>query len=486
MKLMLDRGLLHGEELEFAKATRLTRIKVSDDVRNESTVPRILHEERVEVIKGFMQSDEQNAKGPQQIEWQQSRIVSVQRGETIEVKIPGEYARTEFKPSNLVLFSSINADNPKVIQSVEDPQTLSESELQRRLELCRDIYPQVYWNHYRASRSTVKPWRPMRKLPVYYATNRNVEKRSSTKANRFGNKVSGELSYGTVLVNIPSESYHKRGQLELPGRNIFGWQKVGESDKHFFIETLNSLSESLFLKSAVGEDDILLFVHGYNNSFKDAALRFAQVHHDLQFPGKPVFFSWPSAGGLDNYGDDEQAAAASSAAFAKVITTLLKGISESSNPDAKIHLIAHSMGNRVVLKGLYQLDQSTPEGQQLLGHVVLAAPDVGARKFAEYFPAMGSRSMTVSMYSNPNDLALKASRVKHVESRAGEGPFFLDLLNNIDSRKADTSILGHGYFSSEDLLLVDLQLLFNYDMCPIRPTIREKLTHLQQIYWAFP
>ncbi|SIT51767.1 conserved hypothetical protein [Paraburkholderia piptadeniae] len=35
---------------------------------------------------------------------------------------------------------------------------------------------------------------------------------------------------------------------------------------------------------------VLLFIHGYNVSFEDAAMRTAQMAYDLDFAGAPVFF----------------------------------------------------------------------------------------------------------------------------------------------------------------------------------------------------
>jgi hypothetical protein len=50
---------------------------------------------------------------------------------------------------------------------------------------------------------------------------------------------------------------------------------------------------SQFLEWIWGQD-VLLFIHGYNNSFKAAAQQAAQLKADLKFPGPVVLFSWPS------------------------------------------------------------------------------------------------------------------------------------------------------------------------------------------------
>src|SRR5207245_2644693 len=47
-----------------------------------------------------------------------------------------------------------------------------------------------------------------------------------------------------------------------------------------------------------------VFVHGFNNSFEDAARRTAQIYHDVEFDGVPLFYSWPSKGKLRDYSYD--------------------------------------------------------------------------------------------------------------------------------------------------------------------------------------
>ena len=56
--------------------------------------------------------------------------------------------------------------------------------------------------------------------------------------------------------------------------------------------------------------EAFVFVHGYNNSFKAAAFRTAQIAYDLEFEGAAICYSWPSQGGevlgLPSYAKDEE------------------------------------------------------------------------------------------------------------------------------------------------------------------------------------
>ena len=67
---------------------------------------------------------------------------------------------------------------------------------------------------------------------------------------------------------------------------------------------------------------LLVFVHGYNMSFAETAMRTAQLAYDLNFPGIPFFFSWPSAGQLTGYLRDAETAQLSEDAFDQVLDDL--------------------------------------------------------------------------------------------------------------------------------------------------------------------
>lgn len=69
-------------------------------------------------------------------------------------------------------------------------------------------------------------------------------------------------------------------------------------------EHFNEISKEL---GTLHEDDrhAVVFIHGYNVSFDQAALRCAQLGADLGLPGITAFFSWRSRGTLRGYIEDE-------------------------------------------------------------------------------------------------------------------------------------------------------------------------------------
>lgn len=233
--------------------------------------------------------------------------------------------------------------------------------------------------------------RPETTVEVVFATNRVPDDKQL-----FGVRDQGRLSWGVATVRIPAD--HPAGALE----------------RDLDIVSVQPLNEAAFqahLTAASGVDQgLLVYVHGYNNSFPYAVRRLAQVSHDLQLPVVPVLFSWPSHGGtwmsMAKYTYDENAAARSSAPFAEVLGSLLE------EQTAPVVLMAHSLGSRVVSEAMSDLAQR--DGLRPLDELVLAAPDIDATVYAQRFApvALGSADR-VTLYCAADDRALKLSRQVH-------------------------------------------------------------------------
>jgi len=332
---------------------------------------------------------------------------------------------------------------------------------------------------------TVEPFEAQKKRAVLFATNRTVRAASGTPSERFGDERDENLHYGSCLVNIPVDA-HIAGKLELPG--FFSRR---DPEKYFLIDATSALELPQFLAIVGGGDsrrDTLVYVHGFNTTFDFAVMRLAQVVHDIQFAGAPVAFSWPSHGSAFAYGRDQDNAEKSVAAL---VDTLRKVIDvQAARPAAergKVHVLAHSLGNRVTLRALAALDSQLPAGATPFGQIILAAPDVSIAEFEQEVPAAHRLADRVSLYFCPQDEALLASEAYHPgEPRAGRGVVPIDDLDNIDARKANTSFLGHGYWADEKQLLIDLQMLVNFGLPPIERiyTLEAAVQPLPQ-HWRF-
>lgn len=160
------------------------------------------------------------------------------------------------------------------------------------------------------------------------------------------------------------------------------------------------------------------------------------------------------------------------------------------NEPGDIHLIAHSMGNRVLLGALLEI-AADPQlaGHKPFGHVIFAAPDENAATYQIQATRILPLGNSCTHYFCLSDKALLASQVVHGNDnhRAGQVLIPLTGLDNVDARKANTSFLGHDYFVSENPLLGDLQMLFNFDSPPLFRMPPLKLeTNSGYPFWSFP
>jgi esterase/lipase superfamily enzyme len=297
-------------------------------------------------------------------------------------------------------------------------------------------------------------------ITTYYATNRN-RSGASEPAAFYGAKVEGTLEYGRAVVTIPLT--HSPGNIELPSL----WRLEREDrNKHFVLKSVEPLSldatrsEMADRLQTSGSKAILAFVHGYNMGFREAAMRTAQLAHDLKFAGVPFFYSWPSAARVTAYLQDADAAELSEGVFEQLVEDL------SSLPASEIYLVAHSMGNRIVSKALRARVEKGKEVSKLR-ELVLAAPDINADLFRTVIaPKLAAMQGTrITVYASSTDLALRASRALHRFNRVGEtipGVFVYPQIETIDASSASSVIraYGHSYIMDSQAVLKDIYAVF--------------------------
>jgi esterase/lipase superfamily enzyme len=99
---------------------------------------------------------------------------------------------------------------------------------------------------------------------------------------------------------------------------------------------------------AKGCGRVLLFVHGYNTTFKTSLLRAGQIATDTQWTCAVALFSWSSEAKYDRYAADIER----SGYAAPVLIDVLRALSATG---LKVDIVAHSMGARVTLSALAAL-----------------------------------------------------------------------------------------------------------------------------------
>lgn len=293
---------------------------------------------------------------------------------------------------------------------------------------------------------------------------------------------------GTCTVRVPRS--HKVGSLGSPW-----WKRVfGPDDRLQLLHTTPAPHADAFWHSLAehlatcvdNERDAVLFVHGYNVSFEQAALRAAQLGFDLQVRGAMAFFSWASRAELARYPADEATVDLEDGHLAQ----FLRQLAQRSGA-RRVHLIAHSMGNRAVLRALHHIAKqvSQPADGQVavpLGQIILAAPDVDARLFQQHSHIYPQLAQRTTLYVSTRDKAVEASHWLHDAPRVGLMPPVtvapgIDTINVVN---ADITLLGHGYVAEARDVVADIHALLTHGSAPAqRFGLRSVLSETHQPYW---
>jgi esterase/lipase superfamily enzyme len=309
---------------------------------------------------------------------------------------------------------------------------------------------------------------------VFYGTNR--ARTGEQKPAAFYGKQRGELEFGYVDVSIPET--HRIGELETQSRwSMMSYmagavaaerrfvllQKVAPQSRAQFVSTLREQVKSATLK------EVFVFVHGFNTSFEDASRRTAQLAYDLDFDGTPLMYSWPSQASTTAYTVDESVVDISGRRMADFLETVM-----AESGAERVHLIAHSMGNRTLLRALetYLAKRDPAKRGALFGQIVFTAPDVDRDYFLDVIQSLQASATRITLYASDNDLALKTSQKIHGAPRAGlagAGIIALRGLDTIDMSAIQADMLGHNYFAADSGAIYDLfRLLWRGEPPPQR------------------
>jgi esterase/lipase superfamily enzyme len=223
---------------------------------------------------------------------------------------------------------------------------------------------------------------------------------------------------------------------------------------------------SEFLASAVqkaAKKRVLFYVHGYWTTFEYAVRRGIALAQNIEYPGLVVVWSWPSGGCAGCYLFDEE-----SADWAQVhLETFIHSLN-SIAPDLRMDVLAHSLGNRMVL---YFLERMTGI-KALFQSVVFAAPDVAQDKFQQALDRIGSLGGLETLYASDSDDALSVSSYLHSPHgqsipRAGSGgqniliSRFIEsvdvTLETVDENTGAGTGSGHSYIFDNSKVISDLK-----------------------------
>jgi esterase/lipase superfamily enzyme len=172
-----------------------------------------------------------------------------------------------------------------------------------------------------------------------------------------------------------------------------------------------------------------------------------------------------------SYAYDRESALIASSSFSELLRIL-----ENERRVKKVNVIAHSMGNLVVMEALK--DQRLLPNPLRVSELILAAPDLDRDYYALYGPEVRRIASGMTLYASSVDKALQVSRrVAGGVPRAGDvpagGPIVLRDVDAIDVTAVGNSLLGvdHDTFSGTRSVMNDIHALLS-DAARRPPNIR--------------
>lgn len=297
----------------------------------------------------------------------------------------------------------------------------------------------------------------------------------------------GRLTLGRVTVRVPP--VRLAGELKEPGMFWVMLEKITTSPTaknlaipkisavnpntdFSFVGPVIELDEQDFaatLKSSIARSktkSALVYVHGFANSFQDAAFRTAQFAYDLadeHYDVVPVMFSWPSDPNKLNY----VAAADRAWSAGNDLASFLEKLSDTTGAGV-IHIVAHSKGAQVLgfaleslrTPNLFAMDKDGTSLVPRFRQIILAAPDIRASDFKNIIlPAVASHH-SVTNYVSSNDVALRASKKVNAGTRAGDsgnGVVITKGVETIDVTAVNYEPDGHSSFAESKQVIADIR-----------------------------
>jgi esterase/lipase superfamily enzyme len=236
-----------------------------------------------------------------------------------------------------------------------------------------------------------------RAMTVYVATTRD---RADPHSDAFTNGRAASVNYARYRIAVPPT--HKPGAIE--------WAKATPDPRTDFVTLDRAALDRAQFDQAVVRDqrpakrEVVVFVHGFNNSFQEALFRLVQIMADSNGRAVPVLFAWPSEAGVTGYIADKDAATASRDGLVDVLTRLA-----GSPQIGKITLVGHSMGAWLSAEALRQLRLMKRDAVLRRLDVYLAAPDIDVDVFRAQLAVIGPLSPPMTLLVSKDDLALSVS-----------------------------------------------------------------------------
>ena len=370
-------------------------------------------------------------------------------------------------------------------------------------------------------------------VPLIYITDR-VPERDKDGNLRYGYGRSPSLAFGTAVVdlgvNITWDELLKASRtqnrikkvvlqlgmidevfrgpdLPLPYKEVDG-RIVEQTDLLAQDDTSEEAFRHILTEelASTPRKEVFIYVHGYNNSFEDAAFAMAELWHFLGRIGVPLIYTWPAGyPGLLGYTYDRE----SSEFTIYHLREALRYV--ASIPEVeKIHIIAHSRGTDVATAAVRELTIAAraagidPKAEFKIHNLVLAGPDLDVQVALQRLGGdkIDYSAKRLTVYTSKADKAIGVAEWLFNSPRGRIGtlgmedtddalmttlefsPKSIAIINYSPAAGTTTGGFGHSYFRNAPTVSSDLVLMLRDDIdagTPGRP-----LVPLGPTFWRIP
>src|ERR671924_419438 len=174
-----------------------------------------------------------------------------------------------------------------------------------------------------------------------------------------------------IKVSIPPDSQRKAGEVAWPRRLPPDPAKDFATVEVNRLEPTREAGFAWLQKNLPKSHDVLVFVHGFNNTYEDSVYRFAQIVHDSKVDAAPILFTWPSGASVFDYNYDRESTTYSRDGLENMLRLL------AHNPQVReVTVLAHSMGTWLAMESLRQMAIRDGRVAPKIRNVILASPDI--------------------------------------------------------------------------------------------------------------
>jgi esterase/lipase superfamily enzyme len=365
-------------------------------------------------------------------------------------------------------------------------------------------------------------------VDLLYVTDRGPEESQDTMT-EYGYQRSGSIAFGSCVVDIGGDAdwedlvrnslVHERDMklnLELhsinemvrfnptPGPLVEGPDGRPMRDPKDLEANTNKAAEFFFPElrrrlELTPRREVFMFIHGFHNTFDDAAYLMAELWHFMGREGVPLIYTWPAGhpGMLRGYNYDRE-----SGEFTIFhLKQCLRALAMCEEVE-RINVLCHSRGTDVFLSALRELVIAEnaagrdPQESLKFGKVIIAAADLDMQVVSQRLGA----EMTLNgvhhatLYVSSTDKAIGISRwlfaSLHRVGRMDYGDLSesakqrMAIARNFDivDAKVNTGFVGHGYFHSNPSVSSDL-ILFWRDGLEAGAEHGRPLTQVAPHFW---